>query len=742
MEKKYACYLCKGCEIGEALDFEALTETINDDTEISEVKEHQALCSPEGVAMIQADVEAGYNALLLAACSPRSKTDEFDFPGAIVERCSLREQVVWCSEAENEGEEEPGEDRLMLAQDYLRMHAKKLAKGVLPEPFKPEEEVSHDLMVVGAGPAGMSAALEAAAAGSKVHLVEKEPQLGGFLAKMNKLGPETSPYQELEDTGLPEIVSSIEGNDLISVYTGATVEKTAGAPGLFDVTLSTGDQFRVGAVVQATGWLPYPKENLAQELSSNLPGVLSNVEMEEKAKSGDLGGLGAVAFVQCAGSRDENHLAYCSAVCCTVSCKQAMYVKQANPEASVYVIYRDVRTPNQGEEVYREAQRQGVVFIKRPEDAYPQISESGGKLVLETKDLLLDEDIRLEDLDLVVLATGMKPNNPKVVEPPLVALGDDQAEADRLRKEAEKASEGWSVLNLQYRQGPNLPTLKYAMPDSNFICFPYESRRTGIYSAGAVRRPMRKTAAVDDGLGAALKAIQAMHCTEMGEAVHPRYGDESYPEFAMTRCTQCKRCTDECPFGAINEDEKANPLPNITRCRRCGTCMGACPERIISFKNYSVDMIGSMIKSIEVPEEEDEKPRVVVLVCENDALPAIDMAARLGKKWSSFVRFVPVRCLGSVNLIWIADAMSAGIDGFLLFGCRRGDDYQCHFVKGSELANVRMSKISETLDRLMLESERVRVEEVGISDLDRIPQIIEEFMEKLDELGPNPMKGF
>ena len=110
------------------------------------------------------------------------------------------------------------------------------------------------------------------------------PQLGGFLAKMNKLGPETSTYQELEETGLVEIVSSIESNDLISIHTGATVDKTAGAPGLFDVTLSTGDQFRVGAVVQATGWVPYPKEDLVDELSSNLPGVLSNVEMEEKAK--------------------------------------------------------------------------------------------------------------------------------------------------------------------------------------------------------------------------------------------------------------------------------------------------------------------------------------------------------------------------------------------------------------------------------------------------------------------------
>jgi quinone-modifying oxidoreductase subunit QmoB len=299
-----------------------------------------------------------------------------------------------------------------------------------------------------------------------------------------------------------------------------------------------------------------------------------------------------------------------------------------------------------------------------------------------------------------------------------------------------------SALHLDYRQGPELPTLKYGFPDSHFICFPYETRRTGIYTAGCVRRPMETARAADDATGAAMKAIQCAELTSQGMAVHPRAGDMSYPEFNMNRCTQCKRCTEECPFGAINEDEKANPLPNPTRCRRCGICMGACPERIISFKNYSVGMIGNMIKAIEVPEEDEEKPRVIALVCENDAYPALDMAGIRKMKWSPYIRFIPMRCLGSMNLVWIADAMSRGIDGVLLLGCRHGDDYQCHFVKGSELAETRLSKVSETLDRLALESERVKFVEVGITDYDKIPGIISEFMEAIEEVGPNPYKGW
>jgi len=170
--------------------------------------------------------------------------------------------------------------------------------------------------------------------------------------------------------------------------------------------------------------------------------------------------------------------------------------------------------------------------------------------------------------------------------------------------------------------------------------------------------------------------------------------------------------------------------------------MGSCPERIISFNNYSVDMIGSMIKSIHVPDEYDEKPRIVGLICENDSFPALDMAGLNRLQYPPWVRFIPLRCLGSINLVWIADALSKGIDGIVLFGCKFGDDYQCHFIKGSELADTRMSKIKETLDRLVLESDRIRLEQLAISDYKRIPEILEEFTARLVELGPNPYKGF
>jgi quinone-modifying oxidoreductase subunit QmoB len=169
--------------------------------------------------------------------------------------------------------------------------------------------------------------------------------------------------------------------------------------------------------------------------------------------------------------------------------------------------------------------------------------------------------------------------------------------------------------------------------------------------------------------------------------------------------------------------------------------MGACPERIISFKDYSVDMISSMIKSVEVPDEDEEVPCVIGLICENDAYPALDMAGINRLKYSPYIRFIPMRCVGGTNLVWVSDALSVGVDGIMIFGCKHGDDYQCHFMKGSELCDIRLSKVQETLDRIQLEADRVQLYQLSINEYDKLPEIIGNFMEKLEELGPNPFKG-
>ncbi|MGO9553458.1 MAG: hydrogenase iron-sulfur subunit [Syntrophobacteraceae bacterium] len=739
MDKKIAVYICTGCGIGEALDIEQLGKVATSGCKAAVCKNHPILCSSEGAQLIRDDIaNEGVNTLIVAACSQRVMYDVFNFEGTILDRVNLREQVVWSHPANDE-------DTQMMAEDYIRMSAARMKQTEPPEPFKPEQELSKDILVVGGGTTGMTAALEVAGAGYSAVLVEKENELGGFQKNVSK--NVVFPFKDVQANEINRLIAAVNSNEKIKVLTGSKIEKLSGGPCVFNARIkqngSTSDH-NIGAVVLAAGWKPYDPEKLDKKLGYGASAnVITNVQFEERAKSGkitrpaDGKALNTVAFIQCAGQRDPNHLAYCSSICCFTALKQAIQVKQQDPKANVFVFYQEMRTPGQGEDFFRKAQQEGVIFVRTQA---PEVLATGGKLAVEAFDELSGDKILLDDVDMVVLATGMVP---------ATAFGEDfkmKKPEDEEKKEEMVASVDSifvsDILNLDYRQGPELPELQNGFPDSHFICFPYESRRTGIYAAGPVRRPMGISNAIEDAAGAAMKAIQCVELTSQGMAVHPRVGDLTYPEFFMQRCTQCKRCTEECPFGAINEDEKGNPLPQPTRCRRCSVCMGACPERIISFKNYSVAMVGDMIKAINVPDEYDEKPRILLLCCENDAYPALDMAGLQRMNYNAWVRIIPLRCLGSLNLVWIADSLSKGIDGIMLLGCRHGDNYQCHMIKGSELANIRLSKVKETLDRLVLESDRVRFETVSITDYDKIPALLDAFAERLGEVGPNPYKGY
>jgi quinone-modifying oxidoreductase subunit QmoB len=148
-----------------------------------------------------------------------------------------------------------------------------------------------------------------------------------------------------------------------------------------------------------------------------------------------------------------------------------------------------------------------------------------------------------------------------------------------------------------------------------------------------------------------------------------------------------------------------------------------------------------MIKSIPVPDESEEKPRILALLCENDAFPALDLVGQHRLRVNPFVRVIPVRCLGSVNVVWVSEAISAGFDGVLLIGCKYGDDYQCHFIKGSELANTRGDNIREKLQKMAMEEERVQLHQLQISDYERLPEIFDSFAKVIEDVGMNPFKG-
>ncbi len=753
-EKKFGAYLCSGCGLGDRLDISSLESIATREGKMAFCKTHEMLCNAEGVAMIQADIDAGeVTHMAILACSRRAKAEAFRFDNVAMSRGNLREGVIWSQPDTDEARELTQE----MAQDYVRMACAEVKYMTLPAGNE-KAEYTRDILVVGGGISGMTAALEASKAGYPVTIVEKSDALGGQMRNIWKRIPADAPFAAPQGTGIAEMAAAIEADSNITVHLNSTLAKTAGAPGRFEADIATESgstaTHKFGAVVMASGFTPYDANKLPELGYGKSPDVVDQMGLEKLAREANGGPIKRpsdgkevqnVVFVQCAGQRSEKegHLPYCSGHCCLTSIKQAMYFKDQNPAIDTTVLFSDLRTPGAGgEDFYRSGQDKGVTFRK---GQVSEVATGGQGGQVKFKDLILDMDDTI-DADLVVLATGMVANSGVDVDSLLKvdsAIQEGAGKEDilvplRAKREALVAVE--SILNLDYRQGPDVPQLKFGFSDSHFICFPYESRRTGIYPTGPVRRPMDSIQAVEDATGAALKAIQAVENAGQGRAAHPRSGDLSFPSFRKEGCTQCKRCTVECPFGAINEDEQRYPLFNESRCRRCGTCMGACPVRVISFENYSVETVGQQLKAVDVPDEFEEKPRILVLACENDAYPALDMAGMNRLTYSPFVRIIPVRCLGSVNTIWVSDALNSGYDAVMLLGCQKGDDYQCHFVKGSEMAHYRMSKIDDTLKQLNLETERVQTYEVAITDIHRIPKLIDEMAATVEKIGLSPFK--
>ena len=361
--------------------------------------------------------------------------------------------------------------------------------------------MNTDLLVVGGGIAGVTAAVEAAEAGREVVLVEKEHWLGGRVLQMHKYFPKLCPPV----CGLEINFRRIRQNPRIKVLTGAKPTRIEGNPGDITVNIhvepcyvkenftSSGgrekdcpvevsDRFNFGmnttkgfrlpnelaypyryiideeaakdpamkeyiessgiegvdldmrsedievkarAVIWATGWEPYDAKKLDKLAYGKLPNVVTNMEMERMAavngptkgkiaRPSDRQPITKAAFVQCAGSRDEKHLPYCSTVCCMASLKQNRYIREQYPDAEIHIFFIDARTPGRWEDFYQEIQDDEKTIIHRGKVA--RIEEAEGGMVTVTAENTLTSKLEHVTVDLAILATGMVPTAAK--DPP------------------------------------------------------------------------------------------------------------------------------------------------------------------------------------------------------------------------------------------------------------------------------------------------------------------------------------
>ncbi|MBI5302658.1 MAG: hydrogenase iron-sulfur subunit [Chloroflexi bacterium] len=772
----YICQ-CNG-RVSNVIVTAALAKELTKAKGVALCREHANVCSADGLALVRADMQSGaIDRVVIAGCSPRAHKEAIEQALAdaglnpyLIERCNILEQ---CALPHADAPEQ-------ATRKAKTLIAMSLAKARLLEPLTPLTFPGvNRALVVGGGIAGLSAASDLVAAGVQVTLIEKQPYLGGRVVGLHKYFPRMCPPQ----CGVDFIVERTKRDARVAMHTQTQVETIAGSPGNFDVTLrrepryvdaaqcnacgkcaevcpatrsdpfefgrrttkaiylphafanprayvidrelcppdcnacvgacpthaiqldatASRENVNVGGIVMATGWEPFDARAVERYGYGRFANVVTNLEFERVAsrdgftdgtlaRVSDGAPVGDIAFIQCVGSRDVAHLPYCSQICCAVTLKQIAYIKELNPDARVTVFYMDMRAIGDAELLYREAQeKHGAIFVRG--NPFEIVEDATTKqLTVRAEDTLSARQIEL-CADMVVLATGIQPNG---------------AWTQTISPTAQSAG-GFAAGHVQ--------------------CFPYDTQRAGIYAAGATQGPMDVMTAVKSAGGAAMKAMASLR-----QQIEIR---PTVPVLDKTKCDKCKRCMEECPFDAYYWDATGYPAPDYLKCRQCGICQGACPMRVISLKNFSIKQGAQMIAAINPGFAGKEQPTILAFLCANDAYPAADLAGQQGLVYPANVVTIPAPCAGSINVAWVTDALSAGIDGVMIFGC---DSKQCHFVQGSDLARTRLANMQETLKRMMVEPERIKMLNLGINDAAAYAQHIRTFVTDLLRLGPSPFK--
>ncbi len=773
----YICQ-CNG-EISRIIDTARLAANMAKAKGVGVSREHACLCGADGLAAIKRDIEDGtVDRVVVAVCSPRTYQEEFartlteaGINRYLLERCNLREQCAW-PHADNPDQ---------AFRKAASLVAMSLARARLLEPLIPLTfPASNRVLVVGGGIAGLSAALDLSAAGAEVVVAEQQPHLGGRVVGFHRYFPRMCPPQ----CGVDYMVQKLRADSRVRLLTQTQLQAINGSPGSFEaeliqapryvaverctacgecaavcpvsrdnpfdfgrsatraaylphdmayprayvidralcpegcdlcsracptgaICLDQGEErfkLQVGSVVVATGWEPYDASRLERYGHGRFTNVVTNLEFERLVSptGPTAGGLvrhsdgqpaKRVAFLQCAGSRDQEHLPYCSQICCTITLKQLAYVREADPDAEISVFYMDLRAVGAYERMYRDAQeKHGASFIRG--NPYELVEDPRSKeITVRAEDTLSGRHVEVK-VDLAVLATGMKPS----------------PAPEQL------------ISGLELEQ-------EWGFASGHTQCFPMDLRRTGIYPAGCSQGPMDVSSAVRSAGAAAMKAVAL--------ARHPLEINPTVPVVDKTKCDKCKRCMEECPFDAWYWDETGYPAPDPLKCRQCGTCQGGCPMRVISIRNFSIKQVAGMIQALDPSFAGKGQPVILALLCANDAYAAADLAGQARRSYPVNVVSLPVLCAGSVNVAWVTDALTNGVDGVLIAGCKSD---QCHFFHGSDLAKTRLGNMQDTLKRMMIEPDRIRVVDLSITDDAAYARLIEEFVASLQKLGPSPFK--
>jgi len=538
-----------GINIGGVVNVPDVVEYAKTLPDVVYAEDNLYTCSSEGISKIKEGIaKHNLNRVIVASCTPRTHEplfraacEEAGVNKYLFEMANIRDQCSWAHMHEPEKATEKAKDLVRMA----------VAKARLLEPLEePEIDVAPSALVIGGGISGMTAALCLANQGFKVHIVEKEPELGGMLRHLYKL------YPTMEDAsqGLSHIVNSVKSHKGINVLTSAVVKRVKGFIGNFEVSVERGNNgtmnFGVGTIIMATGAANF--EPVGMYRYGEYDNVITQLQLEQLLKNGQFKNPEKVVMIQCVGSREEKGRTYCSRICCMTALKNAMLIKELYPDTDIYILFRDLQTYGMHyEDWHRMAQDKGIKFIKYVLEKPPQIVQrENGKIIINVYHALLGEQVKIRS-DLVVLST------------PLI--------------QHEDAKELSQILKVPL--GPD-----GFFFEAHVKLRPIDFATDGIYVCGTAHSPKDIAESVSQAFGVASRAAIPMAVKRLRIDAITAVVDESL-------CGGCGTCVRLCPYGAIQKDEKGIARVTSVVCKGCGTCAASCPERAITMRHFRDEQI-------------------------------------------------------------------------------------------------------------------------------------------------------
>ncbi|MDZ7762670.1 MAG: CoB--CoM heterodisulfide reductase iron-sulfur subunit A family protein [Desulfovermiculus sp.] len=515
---------------------------------VAYAKENLYTCSESGIQEIKKGiVEHNLNRVVVASCSPRTHQPLFSSSCAeaglnpyLFEMVNIRDQCSWVHMGNQEGATEK-------AKELVRMGVAKSAN------LEPQQDIISSLvpraLVIGAGIAGMSAALSMAEMGLEVVLLDKASKLGGVVRALNRIGPAGVLAQERIDP----LIQAITQHPNITLYTGAQVKHVGGYIGNYIVTFDDNQQQtlqeEVGCIVVATGALPLTPEG---KYGYNGQDVITQMELESRLKQGEVNAQ-RVVMIQCVGARDAER-EYCSRICCLTAVKNALLLKEHNPDVQVHILYRDMQMyGTTREQLLWEARGEGIDFSVYDPAQPPQVDNGQVRFYHS----LLGKEVDY-DYDLIVLST------------PLVAR-QDATQISRMMRVPTDQNGFFLEAHAKLR--------------------PLDFAADGIFVCGSARYPACVDEARSQGIGVASRVGTVLFKDQL-------VASAIVAEINPQTCVGCLGCLDVCPYQAISYDpEQKVCRVNDILCKGCGNCAATCPSESAQLRGFKPSQLLSQIRA-------------------------------------------------------------------------------------------------------------------------------------------------